>query len=266
MKFFIFTYDRYDSITTSEFFKDVPHTVLCHTEQQKAEFLKHGRIHTPDFIATGKERGLAYNRNVALDMMDKGEWAVFFVDDLIDITYLDGYETETATSFDITPKNAKEFKTRLDKKCTPQDFMNAVQRNIQYAESLGLALVGFSLTPNPMFRRNRYSHWALADGRCWVVKKTHLRFDENVQLIDDTCWTAKNLEFFGGVVVDNWVLPLCKRYTKGAFGSIEERMPQKLRECAYLVEKYPGQIAFADKAGWPKGSHVRIRPKMGKRG
>ena len=101
----------------------------------------------------------------------------------------------------------------------------------------------------------------MADGRAWVVRKTKLRFDENVQLIDDLCWTALNIKHFGITVVNQWVLPDCKRYTSGSFGSKEQRMPQKLKEASYLVETYPELISFRKKAGWPEGSHVVLRPQ-----
>ena len=39
MKIFIFTYDRYDSITTSEYFKNHDHLILCHTEEMKKKYM-----------------------------------------------------------------------------------------------------------------------------------------------------------------------------------------------------------------------------------
>ena len=58
MRIFVFTYDRFETITTSEYLKDVPHIVLCHTEEQKTQFIKAGRIHG-DIVATGQPKGLA---------------------------------------------------------------------------------------------------------------------------------------------------------------------------------------------------------------
>jgi hypothetical protein len=92
-----------------------------------------------------------------------------------------------------------------------------------------------------------------------VVRKTHLRFDENVQMIDDVCFTAQNILEFGSVLVDAWILPRCRRYTAGAFGSISQRLDQKRREVAYLVRTYPQICAVKRKAGWPDGTHVVIR-------
>lgn len=265
MKVFIFAYNRFDTMTTSEYFKEVPHTVLCHSNEDKQRFIDGGRIFTKDLQATNNQKGLAYQRNTALDQMREGEWAVFFVDDLIRMTYLEGYEDIRANALDVTMENQKQYRQLFKKPLSAQRFIELTKKDIFTAETRGLALVGYSLTENPLFRRKRYGFWSLADGRCWLVKKTHLRFDNQTQLIDDTCWTAKNLKTFGGVVVNNWILPLCKRYTAGAFGSIQERMPQKIREASYLVENYPDFIAFADKKGWPPKSHVKIKPRRGAR-
>ena len=50
----------------------------------RGKYLESGRIYG-DLIATKEQKGLANNRNYALSLMEKGEWALFFVDDLINI-------------------------------------------------------------------------------------------------------------------------------------------------------------------------------------
>lgn len=266
MKIFIFTYDRYDSISTSQYFKNIPHTILCHTEQDKQKFLDAGNCYG-EIISTNNPKGLSYNRNAALDMMDENEWAIFFVDDLISVTGIPYnhdlyFEDDLGVGIGHNDKANYAFINSLFKtKIKAEDFLIHCKETIKECENKGYALGGFSLTNNTGFRSKKYSYKSLADGRCWVVKKTDLRFDENVQLIDDVCFTAQNILKFGGVVVNNYVLPECKRYTDGAFGSIGKRMEQKLKECKYLVTTYPDVIAYADKTGWEKGSHVKIRNK-----
>ena len=72
MKIIIFTYDRFDTITTSRYFKGMKHTVLCHTNQQKQKFINAGNIYG-DIIATNQPKGLSNNRNFALDMLNDDE-------------------------------------------------------------------------------------------------------------------------------------------------------------------------------------------------
>jgi len=257
MKIIIFTYDRYDSISTSKYFKDVEHIVLCHSEEDKEKFIAGGNIYG-DLIATKQPKGLSNNRNFALDMLKEGEWAVFLVDDLIEITMLNEYK-KYKNNIGCDFNSVKYFRKEFKKPCTANEFLNICEETINHADQKGFSLCGFSLTDNPLFRDKKYSYWSLSDGRCWAVKKTHLRFDENVQLIDDTYFTALNLKNFGGVVNNNWLLPNCKRYTAGAFGSIKSRMEQKIKECKYLTDKFPEFITYADKKGWKPFSHVKIR-------
>lgn len=261
MKTFIFTYDRFNTITTSAYLKDIPHIVLCHTEEQKQRFTDGGRVYG-ELIATQQPKGLSNNRNFALDMLQEDEWACFWVDDLIDVTYLKNYwEINNQEHIGVNSENQPKVRQDFKEKCTPEMFYKIAEDTIKKAEQKGFALCGFALTDNPLFRDKHYSYWSLADGRCWLVKKSKLRFDTNVQLIDDTCFTALNLKTFGGVVNNNWLLPLCERYKAGAFGTKEQRMEQKLAECKYLVETYPDFICYGEKVGWEPLSHVKIRQK-----
>jgi hypothetical protein len=263
MKVFVFGYDRYDSMTTSLMLtrEQIDHTVLVHTEEARQKFIDHGTAQPHQCIATGNPKGLAYQRNTALDMMQEGEWAVFLVDDLKEVSELRNYDRTTVPSLPITQATQNHYAKRFDNPITMQQFMKRSHELIDRCETYNCHLGGFCGINNPLYRRNHWSYNVLADGRAWVVRKTHLRFDENVQLIDDLCWTALNIKHFGLVIVNQWVLPDCRRYSSGAFGSIKQRMPQKLKEAQYLVETYPDLIAVKDKAGWEYGSHCVLRQR-----
>lgn len=261
MKVFVFTYDRYDSISTPSLLKKdgVEHTVLCHSEESKKRFIEGGLVDPKSIIATGMPKGLANNRNAALDMMDDGEWAVFFVDDLKKVTELQDYDARAGTRLGITMDNQSHFRGMFQKEIGLKQFMRRARETVAACNAVGAKLGGFCGIENPVFRDAKWRFNVLADGRAWVVQKSSLRFDTGAQLIDDLCWNARNIERFGCVVVNQWVLPDCKRYTSGAYGSIEQRMPQKLAEAAHLVKTYPRLIRYAKKAGWPDGSHVVLR-------
>lgn len=265
MKIFIFTYDRYDTITTPSFFEkeNIDHIILCHSEEAKQKFIEAGKVNPDKIIATGRPKGLTYNRNFALDKMEKDEWALFMVDDLKCFQEYENYETETNDKLPITIENIKEWNNTFDKKISTLKFLERCEESIAKAEETGIKLVGFAGFTNPLFLNKKWKYNALADGRCWLVKKSELRFDENVQLIDDVCWSVININSHG-LLINQWVIPDCRRYTAGAFGSKNQRMEQKIRECKYLVEAYPDSIRYGDKAGWPEGSHVQIKSTAGK--
>lgn len=261
MRCFVFTYDRFDSITTCGLLdaEGIAHTTLCHTAEQRDRFIEAGRVRADTLVATGEPRGLANNRNVALEMMEPGEWALFLVDDLLHITQLDDYDDRTDTVLQIDVRNAAEWRPKFKAPCTMAQFVGRAESGITETAALGGNLLGWAGNTNPLFRRRHWAVNVLADGRAWAVRKTDLRFDTGAQMIDDLCWTAQNIDRFGVVLVDQWVLPTCRRYTAGGFGSIEDRMPQKLAEAAHLVATYPHLIQYKAKPGWPERSHVVLR-------
>lgn len=265
MKVFVFTYDRYDSITTSGLLEaeGIDHIVLCHTEEQREGFIAGGKVNPERIVVTYQPRGLAYNRNYALEMMEENEWAMFLVDDLKDVTELRNYDRATSP-LPITMANQKVYKERLNSPLSMEKFLMRANELSKLCDRNGAYLGGWAGIDNPIFRCDHYKTNVLADGRAWIVKKSHLRFDEGAQMIDDLCWTAQNIQEFGIVIVDLWILPDCRRYSKGGFGSIDERMEQKLTEAAHLVKTYPRLITFKEKTGWPYGSHVVLRQSRNK--
>ena len=263
LKVFVFGYNRYDSMSTSIMLEQegIEHYVLCHTQDAADLFVENGTAKKERLIVTNCPRGLAYQRNYALNMMEEGEWALFLVDDLKSVSELRNYDRTKEAKLPITTENQNHYGKRFENPITMIQFMKRTHELIAECEKYGANLGGFAGINNPLYRAKHWSYNVLADGRAWAVRKTHLRFDENVQLIDDLCWTALNIKHFGLVIVNQWVLPDCRRYSAGAFGSIEERMPQKLAEAKYLVETYPELISFKEKAGWPFGAHVVLRQR-----
>jgi len=260
MKVIIFGYNNYDGITTSKWLEGIPHTLLTHTKEQKEKFIASGRLaKSVKVIHSGKPKGLSYNRNHALSLLKTGEWAMFWVDDLIDLTCNVKAVKSKKELLDINFKNQNEHRQNFKKELNAKQFYDHCVELTKKADRDGVHLVGFSCTDNPMFRCKRFSYHSFVDGRCYLVKKSSLRFDENVHSIDDMAWTALNLQRFGRVLVDQWVLPRCKRYVKGvSYGGKEERMELKFKECAYLVKTYPKFVGIFPKAGWPIGTHVKI--------
>lgn len=263
LKIFVFGYNRYDSMSTSLMLEQegIEHYVLCHTQEAADLFVENGTAKKERLIVTGNSRGLAYQRNFALEMMAEGEWALFLVDDLKSVSELRNYDRTREAKLPITIANQNHYGKRFENEITMAQFLTRAQEVIAQCEKHDCHLGGFAGINNPLYRAKHWSYNVLADGRAWVIRKTQLRFDENVQLIDDLCWTALNIKHFGLVIVNQWVLPDCRRYSAGAFGSIEERMPQKMREAKYLVETYPELISFKEKAGWPFGAHVVLRQR-----
>ncbi len=260
MRVFIFTYDRYDTISTPALFEGtgIDYTVLCHTDEAREKFIQGGRVKPDRLIASHAPKGLCNNRNAALEMMAEGEWALFLVDDMLSVTELDTYDEETGDKIPVDTTNTTHFSRKFRKQASMHEFMSRADEVRRMCLMLGASLGGFAAYNNPLFRANKWVFNILADGRALVVKKTDLRWDTNVQTIDDYCFTAQNLQRFGTVVVNKWVEPKCSRYTKGGYGSMESRMELRRKDVKHLLTTYPNQIKVATKKGWPEGTHIRV--------
>ena len=263
MKIFVFTYDRFTSIKTSPLLEDenIEHYLLCHTEEQKENFIKAGRVNPERLIATGQPKGLGHNRNVALDMMEDNEWALFLVDDLKSVTELQNHDKYVENNIPIDMSNQMEWKWKFKEALTMKGFVKRAEQLAEFCDSVNSYLGGFCGIDNPPFRKKHYTFNTFADGRAWVIKKSHLRFDPNVHSIDDYGWNALNIKTFGINVVNQWVLPDSERYSAGGYGSIQQRSKQKLVECAYLVNTFPEQLAYKDKPGHLPKTHITLRPQ-----
>jgi hypothetical protein len=267
MQVFVFAHNRYDSMTTSLMLEadGVDHHVIVSSPRRAELFARGNRVLPERLVVTGLPDGLAYSRNAALEMMEEGEWAMFFVDDMKQIYELDTYDTEPGGELDINFENQNAFRRRFRTKIGTDKLIERAKCSIAHMDKIGAHLLGWAGFENPMFRRKKWGYNILADGRAWLVRKTHLRFDMNAQIIDDLCFTAQNIQEFGVVAVDRWILPDFKRYTAGGLGVLSERMEAKMKEAAYLVEAYPELITYKKKAGWPEGSHVALRPGLHKK-
>lgn len=260
MKVFTFFYNRFTTASTSIALKKngIDHYVMIHSEDDLEKFKK-GNVLKGTPVVTNCEKGLAYQRNKALDMMEEGEWAAFLCDDFkrilsIPITKILSKKHKLKIDF----SNQKEYRLKLKDEISLKEMFSMFPTLIKLAEQNKIDLIGFALHDNPMNLQNKFTTKGLADGRFWLVKKSNYKFDVKAQLIDDVAWTAENLIQRGKVLVLNWTVPYFERYSAGGFGSTEERKNQRKKECLYLVNKYFPLVRFADKKGWDYGTHIKI--------
>jgi len=254
-KIYTFYYNRYKEATTSLalFHSNVEHTIVFHSEEQRQKF--NPEVIRGEAFVTNYQKGLSGQRNKVLDSIPKGEWVIFCSDDYIYTTaitdtYADKTKAEEVPAFDqMITKNVISTKKLYDK----------TLELIADAEKIGANIAGFASNGNPFYLKNKHKKKGLVDGRWFAMRNTEIRFDENVQTIDDHDITAAHLAKGQPIWVNNWVVPEFARYTSGGYGTLNQRMEQKLKDCAYLVNKYPDILYFADKKGLPKNAHLRFR-------
>jgi hypothetical protein len=261
LKVFTFYSNRFESATTSIALEEagIPHRVLIHNQEQADGFAKTGIVRG-ELVITGKPRGLAYQRNAALDLVDRGGWCAFLCDDYLRSASLPKeLILSSVQKLDVTMENQALFRfSKKDNTVSLKEVFDLAPMLIEIAEKNGIHLIGFALDDNPHRLTSKFGTTGLADGRFWLIKKSFYRFDENAQLADDVAWTAENLVRHGRVLILNWLIPYFRRYTAGGFGSMQERLELRRKECEYLARKYDPLVQIAHKTGWPEGTHLRI--------
>lgn len=260
MKVFTFYYNRYNNATTSiELNKNgIEHFVMIHNKEDYEKFKMNDTI-CGDAIITNNNKGLSYQRNSALELMEYGEWAAFMCDDFKNIVSKPiDLIISNQKNIDINFENQYIHRLRKKDSISLSQMFTIFPYLINIAEKNNIHLIGFGLHDNPLNLRNKFTTTGLADGRFWLIKKSKYKFDTNVQLIDDVAWTAENLIRHGKVLILNWLVPYFQRYTKGGFGNTTERLTQRKIECKYLVNKYYPLINYAHKTGWEYGSHIKL--------
>jgi len=260
MKVFTFFYNRYNTATTSKalYENGIDHNVLIHKDADYDLFKKGGTVYGKPLV-TNAQKGLAYQRNNALDIMDLGEWAVFMCDDFKKIQ---SYPVKDVLSkklhLDVNFQNQNKLTVTKQPPMRLKEMFTMFPKLIDLAESANIHLIGFGLHTNPLNLRNKFGYRGLADGRFWLVKKSNYRFDLNAQLIDDVSWTCENLIRHKKVLIMNWTVPLFSRYTSGGFGSTTERKELRKKECNYLCNRFNPLVKMAKKPNWDYGTHIRI--------
>jgi len=261
VKVFTFFYNRYATATTSRAMaeSDINHYVMMHNENDVDKFEK-GNTLFGEPIVTGNGRGLAHQRNSALRMMSKNEWAVFASDDFQKIySYPEEYIFSKTLSRDVNAGNQQAIRLKKVHQISLREMFKFFPKLIEIADANNIHLVGFGLHDNPRNLKNKFTTRGLADGRFWLVKKSTYEFDPNAQSIDDYAWTAENLVRHKNVLVLNWCVPYFARYSVGGYGSETEREAMKKKECQYLVSKYEPLIKFSEK--WQRDdvlSHIKL--------
>lgn len=263
MKVFVFAYNRFDTMSTPNFLysDEITPIILCHSSQDRAKFIEAGTARAKDIVATGRPKGLTGQRNIALEMMKDGEWALFMNDDLAKVTMLapEFYDSR-AKELDMTGENVRIWNDAFNTEITAQEFLRRCEQMTQICDKNKIHLGAFVPHSNTMFRKKRYSTRGLADGRAWLIKKQGgMSFDENVNVLEDHEWTARNLLKDGRVLINNWICPDFKRMSKGGFGTLAERETELRHDCAYLIQKYPKVFEYKSKPGYPPYTQLKFK-------
>lgn len=236
IKIFALYYDRFKSATTSiELSKEkIHHTVLCHNNAEKFDCIgEYGNL-----IETGKPKGIGHNMNYALSQIQTDDWCIMVSDDY-------------TRSYKLAGNKFSE--------CSFGYIFEALFDIIKKMDSSGVKFIGLNVTGNPFYSKKKYSKYGLIDTRLCAIKKTPFEWDTEIQTIPDYYATAYHLKHYGGNLILNHCYADFERYKDGGLGSVKERMNQKIKDCRKVIQEFPDNIAYKDKVGHPKYSHIVVK-------
>lgn len=262
MKIFVNSLNRPDTISVHRLLDEsgLDYTLILHSEEQRERYLQNPTISPEKILVSNQPVGMALNRNWLLEnLVEDGEWYLILDDNITEFQAVPQPEYELPE----LPVQAQPelYKKLYERPITARQFVEEVcEPSIVEAERIGAKLVGFGSTTNFFFRARKYRHVGYVIGKTQLIKKTSLRYDlSGVQAMDDYLWTAQNLETFGKVLINNYAVALKKHYAPGGIGTYEQRLPAKLRECAWLMERFPGLFRYKEKAGCDPKAEIQIR-------
>lgn len=257
-KIFVPSLNREDGLKVVDLIDGLPFVVLLHDEEQLEKYQKN----YPDleFVVTNipiGDHAMIKTRNFVYDnLVEDGEWFMFLDDNNDKITRVDddhyGFQ-----SLDV--KSDKKFQDVYSTECTLKEIAPLILRDISLAERTGVRHIGFAPNPNYFFRPKKYGNIGYSKGNATITKKNGLRWDENLKSMDDYSFSAQHIAKYGRLLLNYFICFHKSHYSKGGIGTQEERLPMKLYDCKYLIEKYDGLLRYSNKKGAIKNSDLAFR-------
>jgi hypothetical protein len=260
MKVFIPSSNRADIIRTHNLFagSDVDWHVVLHSDLDLDLYLKASNIPRERFLVTNTTKGMSVARQAILDQfVAEDEWVMMMDDNINSITGLPPayYEMKHVEA----KKFRKTFAELFQLPVTIPEFMLRAYDTINQAERVGARYAGFASNANHFFREDKWKYCGYVIGKCIMIKKGRLRYDQVIQAMDDFAFTALNLKEYGVVCINQFVSVNKKHYEQGGVGKYDERLALKTADAEYLITKFRGLFAYNPKPGHDPRAELKLR-------
>lgn len=255
MKIVIASKDRAFDITTHRLLKNFDYKIFLHNQQQLDEYKKNKELDETKLFNTDTPFGMSKIRKWILNnYIEDNEWFLMLDDN---IEYFTAIKDQYYNKLQLPKKNINQ-KEELEETITFEKFLELTKKDIEIANGIGIKLIGYAVVDNLYFRTKKYRQVGYVVGKTTYIKKSQITYDENVEM-DDYYMTAENLKVFGKVLINNFIFPYKKHYARGGIGTYQERLPQKIKDCKYIIQKYPGLFRYKEKAGCHPKAEIQIK-------
>ena len=261
MKVFIPSYGRAANIKTHFLWKGYDNKelfIVLHNQEEKIWYAKNKSLENENILVSYADVGIAKQRNWIIEnKVSLDEWFVFMDDNINQIltVHKNFYDK---TSIPTWIFNRKFWETVYDLQTDWPTFLQNCEKMASEADSRGAKFVGVATNDNPFYKKTKWRDVGFVRTKISLVKKTHLRFDENLIAKDDYGFTAENLKVFGRVLINNFIYPLAKSYEEGGIGLKKYRQNASALDVLRLIKNYPGLFVVSNRKNSRSGTELKI--------
>lgn len=250
---------RADTIKTPLYLEEsgVDYRVLLHDEDARCEYVKAGRVPENKIIVTNQPKGITHQRRfISQELFKKDEWYVTMDDNISGFTTV---EPSLYNHAYLPTQQKPELRKSYEYESDAKNLMYLFGKDVGLAKNIGAHYCGFASVPNFYFRSKKYRFVGYIISKAAIIQNSSIEYDPNLEAMEDFGYCAEHLVRFGRVLINNFIKPTAGHYEKGGIGTYEERLPRKIIDSAYLMEKYPGMFRYKKKKGCHPAAELQFR-------
>lgn len=256
MKIFIPSYGRCSSIKTNMLLGNYDYKIILHNEEEKEKYIRCFPELKNKIIVSNMPLGISGQRNwIINNLIEENEWACMMDDNIRNFNKF----PEEVYNLENLPYEASKRYSWEHAYCNINELLKAFEETISKAESIGAEYCGFASIDNAFFRKSKWKYISLIVAKMNLIKKTNLRYNEEIKCIDDYEFSIQNLIKNGKVLVNSYIRPVSKHCEAGGLGKLEERAPKKRLDVQYLMNRYPGLLRIKERKNSIEGCEVALR-------
>lgn len=255
MKIFIPSFNRAATIKTHLLLTGADYKVVLHSEDQKAEYIKHRPELEPYIVVSGVS-GISNQRNWIIDnLMTEGEWSCMMDDN---IKAFNKFPNDIYNNENLPYEASKRYAWEHTY-CDIQTLITHFWETAAKADQIGAEYCGFASIDNAFFRKHKWKFASLVVAKMSLVRKGQLRYNPEIKCIDDYEFSIQNLIKNGKVLVNSYIRPVSTHNNPGGLGTLAERADKKKADVQYLMNKYPGLLRIKNRKNSVEGAEVCLK-------
>lgn len=258
---YIPSYNRATTIKTSGYLDacGVPYKVLLHSPACKQAYVEAGRVKEENIIVTGAPFGITNQRNwMVQNLAKQGEWYISLDDNIGGFKRFDDFIYKSASHI-IDVEDPSITQRNFNHPVSATELMQIFAETIDIAELRHAEYVGFATVDNYYFNSKKYKEVGYVISKAVAIKYNGLSYDPNLEAMEDFGYCAEQLLKNDRVIINSWVMPIAGHYEKGGIGTYEQRVPRKIVDCKYLMQKYPNLFRYKVKKDCHPEAEIQIR-------